>query len=87
MLVPHLIFSSNRIIYDKIDEDKSGSVTEDELTDWIKFTQERYVKENTKSEFEDRDTDKDNKVQWDEYFQRSYGFLAGLIMKYFLLFF
>lgn len=33
------------IIVDKIDKDKNGFVTQQELQDWIKFTQRRYIYE------------------------------------------
>ena len=44
-LTPEESKSRLAIIVDKIDKDKNGIVTAEELQEWIKFTQKRYIYE------------------------------------------
>ena len=44
-LTPEESKSRLAIIVDKIDKDKNGVVTGEELQEWIKFTQKRYIYE------------------------------------------
>ena len=44
-LTPEESKSRLAIIVDKIDKDKNGAVTAEELQEWIKFTQKRYIYE------------------------------------------
>ncbi|CAK8698101.1 calumenin-like [Clavelina lepadiformis] len=63
------------IIVDKIDKDANGKITEQELDDWIVFTQQRYIREDSDKQFVTHDKNKDNKIHWDEYKEQTYGFL------------
>ena len=63
------------IIVDKIDKNNDGQLTESELVDWIKYTQSRYILEDTEKQFEQNDADSDGKITWDEYKKTSYGFM------------
>ncbi|XP_067875737.1 calumenin-like isoform X3 [Heterodontus francisci] len=61
-------------IVDRIDHDKDGLVTAEELTSWIKRAQNRYIDENVKKNWKDYDTNQDGKVAWDEYKNATYGY-------------
>jgi len=63
------------IIAQKIDSDGNGKVSESELEDWIIFTQQRYIREDTDKQFALHDKDKNGEVTWEEYKQVTYGFL------------
>ncbi|KAM4703928.1 reticulocalbin-3 [Rhinophrynus dorsalis] len=64
-------------IVDKIDRDKSGFVTEAELKDWIKHSQNRYIYENVNKHWADYDQNKDDKISWEEYKNTTYGYVPG----------
>ncbi|KAJ1177665.1 hypothetical protein NDU88_002917 [Pleurodeles waltl] len=61
-------------IVERIDYDKDGYVTAEELKSWIKRVQKRYIYENVAKVWRDYDTDKDNKISWEEYKQATYGY-------------
>lgn len=61
-------------IVERIDYDKDGYVTAEELKSWIKRVQKRYIYENVAKIWRDYDTNKDNKISWDEYKQATYGY-------------
>ncbi|XP_069479660.1 reticulocalbin-1 [Ambystoma mexicanum] len=61
-------------IVERIDFDKDGYVTADELKSWIRRVQKRYIYENVAKVWRDYDTDKDNKISWEEYKQATYGY-------------
>ena len=63
------------IIVDKIDKDNDGQLTEEELKNWIIFTQSRYVQEDTEKQLKQSDANSDKKVTWEEYKTASYGFM------------
>ena len=67
-----------RIIFDKIDTDDDGLVSEDELREWITNTQKRYIEDNTKREFHNNDENRDNVLTWQEYYNINFGFLQGM---------
>ncbi|XP_008104801.2 reticulocalbin-1 [Anolis carolinensis] len=61
-------------IVDRIDDNKDGFVTTEELKNWIKRVQKRYIFENVAKVWKDYDLNKDNKISWDEYKQATYGY-------------
>ncbi|MGH0133238.1 UNVERIFIED_CONTAM: hypothetical protein FKN15_005615, partial [Acipenser sinensis] len=61
-------------IVDRIDGDKDGYVTTDELKSWINRVQKRYIYENVAKVWTDYDLNKDNKISWDEYKKATYGY-------------
>lgn len=61
----------------KIDKDHDGFVTEQELKDWIKYAQSKYIFDDAKKQMETNDMNKDGFVTWDEYKNNTYGFLEG----------
>ena len=68
------------LIYDKIDKDKDGFVTEDELRDWIKHVQNKYVWEDTERQWKEHESE-DQGLKWESYKKRTYGFLDGMSLK------
>ena len=67
------LFSSK--LFDKVDKDHDGSVTEQELKDWIHFTQNRYIMKDVEKQMQQTDLDKDGFIDWDEYKKATYGFM------------
>jgi len=63
------------IIAQKIDKNGDNKVSEQELEDWIIFTQQRYIREDTDKQFVLHDKDKNGQVTWEEYKEVTYGFL------------
>ncbi|NWH70228.1 RCN1 protein, partial [Piaya cayana] len=61
-------------IVDRIDDDKDGYITTEELKTWIKRVQKRYIYENVAKVWKDYDLNKDNKIAWEEYKQATYGY-------------
>ena len=64
------------IIYDKIDRDRDGVVTEAELRDWIKHVQNRYIWSDTERQWLDHEVN-DDTLLWEDYKKRTYGFIDG----------
>merc|ERR1712059_137164 len=63
------------VIVDKIDKDHDGQVTVDELAQWIKFTQTRYITDDVERQWESHGIEGKESINWDEYRQNVYGFL------------
>ncbi|XP_033888790.2 calumenin isoform X1 [Acipenser ruthenus] len=61
------------MIVDKIDGDKDGYVTEDELKAWIKKAQKMYIYANVDRQWNDFDVNNDGSISWDEYKNVTYG--------------
>ncbi|KAG7276628.1 hypothetical protein CRUP_025852 [Coryphaenoides rupestris] len=61
------------IIVDKIDDNKDGFVTEQELNTWIKMAQKRYIYNDVDRQWKDLDENNDNKISWEEYKNITYG--------------
>ncbi|NXN78040.1 RCN1 protein, partial [Bombycilla garrulus] len=61
-------------IVDRIDDDKDGYITTEELKTWIKRVQKRYIYENVAKVWKDYDLNKDDKIAWEEYKKATYGY-------------
>lgn len=61
----------------KIDADKDGLVTVEELRDWIKFAQKRWIFEDVERQWKGHDLNGDNLVSWEEYKNATYGYIFG----------
>ncbi|XP_010011520.1 PREDICTED: reticulocalbin-1-like [Nestor notabilis] len=66
--------ASHRKIVDRIDDNKDGYLTTEELKNWIKRVQKRYIYENVAKVWKDYDLNKDDKIAWEEYKQATYGY-------------
>uniref|UniRef100_A0A1I8H5M9 Reticulocalbin-3 n=2 Tax=Macrostomum lignano TaxID=282301 RepID=A0A1I8H5M9_9PLAT len=61
-------------IVDKIDKDGDGFVTQQEMYSWIDYIAKRYVRENSKRQFNDySDGKEDAKIDWDTYKTKVFG--------------
>lgn len=63
------------LIVDKIDNDKDGFVTQEELKDWIRHTQQRYIRDDLERQWKSYNPDEKEKITWEEYRKMMYGFL------------
>ncbi|XP_029038822.1 calumenin-B [Osmia bicornis bicornis] len=61
------------IIVDKIDKDKDGYVTGEELKDWILYTQRRYIRDNVERQWKSHNPEGKEKLPWAEYLAMVYG--------------
>ncbi|XP_054015151.1 calumenin [Hylaeus anthracinus] len=61
------------IIVDKIDKDKDGYVTGEELKDWILYTQRRYIRDNVERQWKSHNPEEKEKLPWTEYMGMVYG--------------
>ncbi|KAJ8245650.1 hypothetical protein GJAV_G00273000 [Gymnothorax javanicus] len=61
------------MIVDKIDADKDGYVTEEELKAWIKKAQKKYIYDNVDRQWKDFDLNADGVIAWEEYKNVTYG--------------
>jgi len=62
------------IIVDKIDKDKDGFVTEQELKEWIQYVQRRYIVTDTERMWKDHEPDSDDTLTWSGYQKRTFGY-------------
>ncbi|KAG9489764.1 hypothetical protein GDO78_005614 [Eleutherodactylus coqui] len=65
----------HRKIVGKIDADKDGLVTVEELRDWIKYAQKRWIYEDVERQWKGHDLNGDNLVSWEEYKNATYGYI------------
>ncbi len=65
-----------RIIVDKIDTNKDGKVSTDELSAWISKVSKRYVWDDVNRMWDFHDTDHDGFVNLDEH-KEVYGVVSG----------
>ena len=59
------------VIFDKIDSNEDKIISEKELANWITFTLNRYMHENTNALFEEYDLNEDKLISWPEYEEAS----------------
>ncbi|XP_043193940.1 calumenin-like [Amphibalanus amphitrite] len=62
------------LIYDKIDANRDGRLTEEELTKWIKFTQGKYINEDAERQWQAHTTNDKDHITWEDYKKSVYGF-------------
>lgn len=60
------------LIYDKIDKDSDGFVTEEELENWVKHVQSRYIINDTEKQWKEHDVEGDT-LTWTTYKTKTYG--------------
>lgn len=61
------------IIVDKIDKDKDGFVTKEELKDWMLYTQRRYIQDDIDRHWSSYNLEEKDKLPWTEYKLKVYG--------------
>lgn len=63
------------IIVDRMDKNEDGHITVEELSEWIKYTQNRYIGDDVERQWESHKQKGKETINWDEYRQNVYGFL------------
>lgn len=66
-----------RLIVDKIDGDKDGFVSQEELKDWIRYTQRRYILDDVDRQWKTHNPEEKETISWDQYKKMLYGFMDG----------
>lgn len=61
------------IIVDKIDTNKDGFVSEEELKIWIKNAQKKHIYDSVENQWKDYDINNDGHITWEEYKNATYG--------------
>lgn len=61
----------------KIDRDKDGFVSEEELKLWIKEAQRKHVVSSVENQWKDFDLNSDGVISWEEYKNVTYGSYLG----------
>ncbi|KAF7627234.1 hypothetical protein Mgra_00009466 [Meloidogyne graminicola] len=65
-----------RILALRMDVDKDGFISPDELSEWVHNSLISVDNEETKERFDDIDTNKDGSITWSEYTQEAFGISA-----------
>lgn len=66
------------LIVDKIDFNKDGFINQEELKDWIRYTQKRYIMEDVDRQWKQHNPENKDKVVWEDYRKLVYGFLDSM---------
>ncbi|CAG0879967.1 unnamed protein product [Darwinula stevensoni] len=64
-------------LVEKIDKDQDGYVTKEELTEWIRYTQRRYLDQDVNRQWDEANKEKKETIDFDAFKKFSYGFLDG----------
>lgn len=65
-------------IVNKIDVDHDGFVTVDEMKNWIKHAQKRWIYDDVDRQWLAHDLNSDSFVSWEEYRNATYGYILGM---------
>lgn len=71
-------FSQSSLIVDKIDNNNDGYVSREELKDWIRYTQKRYINEDVERQWKQHNPENQETISWDRYQKLVYGFLDSM---------
>ncbi|KAF2905300.1 hypothetical protein ILUMI_00874 [Ignelater luminosus] len=67
------------IMVDKIDHNKDGVINLEELKDWIRYTQKRYINEDVERQWKQHNSDSSqDTISWADYKKMVYGFLDNM---------
>nr|ATU83022.1 secreted hypothetical protein [Pristhesancus plagipennis] len=66
------------LIVDKIDSDADGFVTHAELKEWIRYTQQKYVRDNVERTWKSFNPNNKDKISWQEYSDQVFGFMKDM---------
>lgn len=64
----------------RIDEDKDGYVTVEEMKKWIKHAQKKWIYDDVDRQWKSHDLDEDGVVSWEEYKKATYGYIMGMLV-------
>jgi len=62
-------------LFHKVDKNEDGSVTNDELKEWIQYQQNKYIIEDAEKQMKQNDLNRDGNIEFDEYKKATYGFM------------
>ncbi|KAK2917909.1 hypothetical protein Q8A73_004655 [Channa argus] len=63
------------MLVERIDEDKDGYVTVEEMKNWIKHAQKRWIYDDVDRQWKSHDLNGDGVVSWEEYKNATYGYI------------
>lgn len=66
------------LIVDRIDGNSDGEINMEELKDWIRYTQKRYILEDVDRQWKQHNADDKESVAWEDYKKMVYGFLDSM---------
>lgn len=66
------------MLVERIDEDKDGYVTVEEMKKWIKHAQKKWIYDDVDRQWKSHDLDEDGVVSWEEYKKATYGYILGM---------
>ncbi|XP_018572826.1 calumenin [Anoplophora glabripennis] len=66
------------IIFDKIDTNNDSIISREELKDWIRFTQKRYISEDVDRQWRQQNPENNPTISWENYQKLVYGFLENM---------
>lgn len=75
------------MLVERIDEDKDGYVTVEEMKRWIKHAQKRWIYDDVDRQWKSHDLNGDDVVSWEEYKNATYGYILGMRADVFILFY
>lgn len=73
------------MLVERIDEDKDGFVTVEEMKNWIKHAQKRWIYDDVDRQWKSHDLNGDEAVSWEEYKNATYGYILGTAADYYLV--
>lgn len=74
------------MLVERIDEDKDGYVTVEEMRKWIKHSQKRWIYDDVDRQWKSHDLNGDEVVSWEEYKNATYGYILGTALDSFYFF-
>ena len=66
----------HRAIYDRIDNNKDGFVSETELKNWIKYVQDQYITKDTHKQWEEFGLGDSDLLTLEAFMERTYGSIS-----------
>ncbi|XP_066999758.2 calumenin-B isoform X2 [Anabrus simplex] len=66
------------LIVDKIDKNADGFVSQEELKNWIQYTQRRYIVDDVERQWKAHNPENKEKISWEEYKKMVYGFMDDM---------
>lgn len=66
------------MLVERIDDDKDGYVTAEEMKNWIKHAQKRWIYDDVDRQWKSHDLNGDGLVSWEEYKNATYGYILGM---------
>lgn len=73
------------MLVERIDDDKDGYVTAEEMKKWIKHAQKRWIYDDVDRQWKSHDLNGDDFVSWEEYKNATYGYILGTLQTMFFI--